>query len=142
MIQALHALLGRTTSTSATTTTTNNARSTLKVTMLYGSKTSDDILGKELLDQWAQDYPDQFQLVHILSDEPEASEWKGERGFIDRARIEQYFPKANDSTSKTLIFVCGPPPMYAALSGPRDDKDQVRGLLGDLGYTTEQVYKF
>ena len=134
MIQALHALLG------PTSTTVNNARAP-QVTMLYGSKTSDDILGQELLDQWAKDYPDQFQLVHILSDEPESSDWKGERGLIDRARIKQYFPKASDST-KTLIFVCGPPPMYAALSGPRDDKEQVLGVLGEMGYTTEQVYKF
>jgi cytochrome-b5 reductase len=127
MVQALHAILGQ-----------PNAP---KVTMLYGSKTSDDILGKELLEKWTADYPDQFKVVDILSEEPSDSDWKGEHGFIDKAKIKQYFPPAN-SPDKQLIFVCGPPPMYNALSGPRDDKDTVSGVLGELGYSAEQVYKF
>ena len=142
MLQALHAILGQPSSVK-----------TPKVTMLYGSKTSDDILGKELLDQWAKDYPDKFTLVHILSDEPDASPvWQGRpRGFIDRDRIVEHFPKVHNKNDdeddkvengKTLIFVCGPPPMYAALSGPREDQDQVFGVLGELGYAAHQVYKF
>lgn len=133
MVQALHAILG---------SNHQNNKKKIKVTMLYGSKTSDDILGRELLDRWAADYADQFQLVHILSDEPADSDWRGERGFIDQARIQKYFPAANASAEKLLIFVCGPPPMYAALSGPRDDQDAVSGVLGELGYSKEQVYKF
>lgn len=128
MVQALHAILGE--------------KHGPKVTLLYGSKTSDDILGHELLHRWAEDHPDRFALVDVLSDEPvENSDWKGERGFIDRARIERYFPRP-DSSDKFVIFVCGPPPMYEALSGPRDEKDQVSGVLGEMGYKPDQVYKF
>jgi len=133
MVQALHAILGQQPS--------SDAPDAAKVTVLYGSKTSDDILGKELLDQWAQDYPDQLTVVHILSDEPADSDWQGERGFIDEAKIAQYFP-APDSPDAQLIFICGPPPMYKALSGPRDEQDKVTGVLGAMGYSTEQVYKF
>jgi cytochrome-b5 reductase len=129
MIQALHAILG---------SQQENNRST-KVTMLYGSKVADDILGHELLHKWAKEYPNQLQVIDVLSDEPAGSEWKGARGYIDKAMVETYFPKP--SGSKFLIFVCGPPPMYNALCGPREEKE-VKGLLGDMGYKPEQVFKF
>lgn len=128
MIQALHAILG------------DKDKKQPKVTMLYGSKSSDDILGKEMVDAWAEN-SDSFELVHILSHEPEDSEWKGERGFIGKELISKLFPAA-DSGSKLQIFVCGPPPLYNALSGPREESDKVSGLLGEMGYQPNQVYKF
>ena len=42
---------------------------------------------------------------------------------------------------KGLVFVCGPPPMYAAICGPRD-ADGVTGLLGAAGYARSDVYTF
>ena len=127
MIQALHAILGSPDSAST------------KVTMLYGSKVASDILGLEILDQWSKDYKDRFEVVHVLSDEPtEGSTWTGLRGFINQAVVEQYIPPPS---AQPLIFICGPPPMYNALSGPREEKE-VNGLLGQMGYQTEHVYKF
>lgn len=134
MIQALHAILGDDAGKKRNKTT--------KVTMLYGSKTSDDILGAALLRNWAASFPDRFRLVDILSDEPADSEWSGERGFIDRAKLEQYLPSNTAAADQVMIFVCGPPAMYQALCGPRDEPDQVTGLLGAMGYGPSQVYKF
>jgi len=128
MIQALHAILG------------SSGSKKPVVTMLYGSRVSDDILGQELLHKWAAEYPDQFKLVDILSHEPADSDWKGERGFIDKACMEKYFPKPEDD--KFQIWICGPPPMYDVLSGPRTETDVVKGVLGEMGYSPEQVYKF
>jgi cytochrome-b5 reductase len=127
MIQALHAILG-------------DQSSKPKVTLLYGSKVKEDILGKELLFKWAEDHKDQFTLVNILSEEPKDSSWDGERGFVDKKMLEKYLPDGAQ-TKSILVFVCGPPPMYDSLSGPRDDKN-VSGVLGDMGFTSEQVYKF
>jgi cytochrome-b5 reductase len=134
MLQALHAcLVGH-------HATTNAAKQQQTVTMLYGSKTSDDILGKELLDKWAAEHSNQFQVVYVLSDEPDDSDWKGERGYITKELVEKYFP--SPSEDKAMVFICGPPPMYQALTGPRDEQNKVTGLLGEMGYTSEQVYKF
>lgn len=127
-IQALHAILG------------DKSSKTPRVTMLYGSKIAEDILGYELLHKWAEDYPDRFELVDVLSDEPEGTEWKGLRGYINKELVEKYFPKPSDSNFQ--VWICGPPPMYNALTGPREDKDQVSGLLGEMGYSPSQVYKF
>jgi len=133
MIQALHAILGAPSTTAKVP----------KVTMLYGSKTSDDILGQELLHKWSQEFAgdDRFKLLDILSHEPEDSDWKGERGFISKNLIAQHFPAASPNLNQK-IFVCGPPPMYNALCGPREEQDKVTGVLAELGYTAEQVYKF
>merc|ERR1711998_349286 len=108
MIQALHAMLG----------TQGDAS---QVSMLYGSRTSQDILAKETLDAWMSSFSERLKVTHVLSDEPEGSSWGGARGFITRELIEANFPKPD---SGCLIFLCGPPPMYAALSGPRDAPGQ------------------
>lgn len=126
-IQALHAILG-------------SEGKKPKVTMLYGSRVKEDILGRELLDKWAEEYADQFKLFHILSHEPEDSSWEGGRGFITREWIEKCFPSP-DKAHNCRVFVCGPPPLYNAICGDRSEKE-VGGVLGEMGYKPEHVYKF
>lgn len=128
MVQALHAILGSKTSTAQES-----------VSLLYGSRNSEDILGKDLLDLWASQ-EEKLSVTHVLSDEPEDSSYKGERGYINKELIQKHFPGPDEDN--IIIFVCGPPPMYNALCGPRDEKDSIKGLLGEMGYKPEQVYKF
>jgi len=126
-IQALHAMLGETDGSGPV------------VTVLYGSRVQEDILGDALLQEWAKNYPEKFTLVNVLSHEPEDSTWKGVRGHPNKALIEEHFP--NPDEKDIQIFICGPPPMYNALSGPREEKE-LGGLLKEMGYSAEQVYKF
>uniref|UniRef100_A0A7S4IVV7 Oxidoreductase FAD/NAD(P)-binding domain-containing protein n=2 Tax=Odontella aurita TaxID=265563 RepID=A0A7S4IVV7_9STRA len=108
--------------------------------MLYGSKISGDILGEEMLTKWTANYGDSFSVTHVLSDESESSEWKGERGYITEPLIREKLPSpvlGDDA----IIFVCGPPPMYEALCGPRGESE-IKGVLADMGYKKNQVYKF
>lgn len=152
MVQALHAILG-------------NPNDETKVTMLYGSQRSDQILCEQVLMDWAKKFPDRLEVVHVMSNEPEkatgivrssfrfvrkllgkvpginppaGSSWGGQEGFITKELIESKFPGPSTNTN---IFVCGPPPMYDALCGPRD-QDELTGALKDLGYSKEQVTKF
>lgn len=132
MIQALHAILG-------------DKDSDIKVVMLYGSQSEGDILGRELIDSWAAEYSDRFEVVHVLSGES-ASTWNGAKGFIDKDLITKHVIKGSisagpDAGEDVIFFVCGPPPMYDALCGPRNEKE-LTGTLLDLGYKKEQVYKF
>lgn len=42
-------------------------------------------------------------------------------------------------------MVCGPPPMYAAISGAKAKdytQGEVGGLLKDMNYTSSDVFKF
>ena len=62
-----------------------------------------------------------------------------ESGAIDKPKIEKYaFAPKND----TLLFVSGEHGMYAALCGPRSEKELKEGsTLHKLGYTTAMVSK-
>ena len=127
MVQALHAILGD-----------PNQDNGYTVDMLYGSRDSTDILGRELLDQWAENSNRRFRLTHILSGESAKSGWEGKTGHIDRAAIKEGLPGPDEDC---MIFVCGPPPMYDALCGPRGEPE-LSGVLADMGYRADQVYKF
>lgn len=126
MIQALHAILGDSTSEA-------------KVSMVYGSRVASDILGAEMLDKWAAEHS-RLSLTHVLSHEPEDSDWKGERGHMTKELLVKHLPSP-DLGDDVIVFVCGPPPMYTALCGPRDAKE-LTGILAEMGYSPEQVFKF
>jgi len=124
-IQALHAILG-----------TPDDKTT--VNLIWGNKTQDDILGKELLETWAAGSGGRLKVTHVLSMAENDASWTGEKGFITKELIQKNTPGPSDNP---LIFVCGPPPMYDALSGPRLEKP-ITGILADLGYTDTHVVKF
>jgi len=124
MMQALHPLLG-------------TVGDTTKVTLIFGNKEEKDILCKDLLDKWAADSGGRFSVVNVLSRCAADTTWQGPKGHIDRKLIE-----ANSApTASNYVVVCGPPPMYNALCGPREEQE-LTGLLKDMGYRADQVYKF
>ena len=142
MVQALHAVLGEATGGAGGA---RGAAPPCEVTVLYGSRHRGDILLRRQLDAWARAF-DRLTLVHVLSDEPARSRWRGARGMIDRDLIAAHCAPPIDArtgapAADVKVFVCGPPPMYAALCGPRDDPE-VSGVLAEMGYTSEQVVKF
>merc|ERR1719420_363960 len=90
MIQALHAVLG-------------NAEDDTKVSMLYGSQKSDQILAGEILARWQEDFPDRLSVTHVVSNEPEDSSWEGERGFITRDLIEKHLGFGPDDDASIFV---------------------------------------
>jgi len=128
MVQALHAILG-------------DEEKIIKNThLIYGSRSKDDILGKDMLDNWSTGHADKFSVTHVLSDEANEIGEGYKKGFINRALIESIAPPPS-AGSDVLIFICGPPIMYDILCGPRGE-EEITGVLGEIGYSTEQVYKF
>lgn len=73
-----------------------------KLTILYGSAKSDDIVLKNELEQLSSTCWD-IKIVHVLSDDPD---WPGKRGFIGKEMIKRY--SAKDCT----YMFCGPFAMY------------------------------
>lgn len=51
------------------------------IVILYGNKTEKDIIYREELKAISLAHP-HIHIVHVLSEEPEHSNWKGERGFL------------------------------------------------------------
>ena len=66
-----------------------------------------------------------------------------------RRRVRDCKCRFRDSKWRSLfLFVCGPPPLYKAVCGPKGTKDdpkaqgELGGLLKDMGYAEEAVFKF
>ena len=77
-----------------------------RLTILYGSVKSDDIVLRRELDMVCADCPD-IKVVHVLSDDPG---WEGEQGFITKDLIGKY-----SEPGSTYMF-CGPLAMYTFVS--------------------------
>jgi cytochrome-b5 reductase len=110
------------------------------VNLLLGNNTPDDILLRKELDEMVQKSEGRINVVHVLSALKDDDKWEGERGFVNLELISRYAPPPSDDT---MVFVCGPPPMYASLCGPRDVKEVAEGTaLHSLGYNSANVFKF
>lgn len=68
----------------------------------------------------------------------------GETGFITAPMISKLFPREEKEQEKVMAFVCGPPPQVKSIAGPKDGPRQgeLLGALMDLGYSSEEVFKF
>ena len=119
---------------------TKNPQDKTKVDLIYGSLTPDDILLKADLDKIAQEHKDQIK-IHYFVDKA-SDDWKGHTGFITKDFLKELLPAPS---ADAKIFICGPPPLYKALSGPKTcptDQGELTGALAELGYDKGHVFKF
>ena len=82
-----------------------------KLTVLYGSVKSDDIVLKDELDAICAECAD-VKVVHVLSGD---EAWQGEKGFITKELIEKY------STPDSTYMFCGPLAMFHFVSAALDE---------------------
>ncbi len=119
----------------------NNPDDKTKVTLVFGNITEQDILLKKEFDELENTYPQRFRAFYVLDKPPK--EWSGGSGFITQELLKTVLPEPKSENIK--VFVCGPPGLMGAISGnkksPRD-QGELTGILKELGYTPEQVYKF
>ncbi len=120
----------------------NNPDDRTKVTLVFGNVTEDDIL---LRREWAElenTYPQRFRAFYMLDKPPKG--WPaGGSGFVTKDLLKTVLPEPKEDNVK--VFVCGPPGLYKAISGPKvspTDQGELTGYLKELGYSKDQVYKF
>ncbi|KAI0076826.1 cytochrome-b5 reductase [Panus rudis PR-1116 ss-1] len=112
-----------------------------KFTLIFANVTPKDILLKEEFDSLKKKYPDTFNVVYTVDKaEPD---WKGPVGYVNKDLVQQHIAPASLG-EKVKIFICGPPGQVAALAGKKDGMKQgeLSGLLKELGYKEDQVFKF
>ncbi|KAF8899289.1 cytochrome-b5 reductase [Infundibulicybe gibba] len=119
----------------------SNKLNKTKFKLLFSNVTEKDILLKEEFDTLKKKYPNTFDVVYLV-DTPEG-EWRGPTGFISADVIKQHVGPAS-LQDKIKVFVCGPPGQVAAVAGEKAGMKQgeLGGILKELGYTEDQVYKF
>ena len=96
-----------------------------QLSLVYGSVSESDILLKARIDALAKKHASQFKVTYVLDKAPKG--WTGASGFITSALLkEKLAPPSGD----TMVIVCGPPGLMAAISGPKSP-DFTQGDLGD-----------
>ncbi|KAK9840785.1 hypothetical protein WJX81_004485 [Elliptochloris bilobata] len=111
-----------------------------EVSLIFGNQTEDDIILKKELDDMASKHKN-FKVYYIV-DKSKSKKWRGGVGYVTPEVVQEHLPPPSPDN---LILVCGPPPMMNAISGDKaKDKSQgeLSGILKQLGYTPEQVFKF
>ncbi|KAG6856343.1 hypothetical protein H0H87_005461 [Tephrocybe sp. NHM501043] len=137
-----------------------------RFTLLHASRTSADLPPPQLIDNlntFAAKNPDKFRLQLFLDSRegpsPPSHLPTPHIGRIEKPAIEQclglntrtpwwhrLFGKSESSkaTRKVLFLICGPDPMIAAVAGPFGrnlSQGPVGGVLGQMGFTSGEVYK-
>ncbi|RAL17577.1 cytochrome b5 reductase family protein [Aspergillus homomorphus CBS 101889] len=118
-----------------------NPEDKTKVTLVFGNVTEGDILLKKEFEELENTYPQRFKAFYVLDKPPK--EWTGGSGHINKELLKTVLPEPKEENIK--IFVCGPPGMYKAISGTKKspaDQGELSGILQELGYSKDQVFKF
>ena len=112
-----------------------------KVTLIFGNLTEPDILLKREFEDLENTFPNRFRAFYVLDHPPEG--WMQGKGHITKDLLKTVLPEPKEENLK--IFVCGPPGMYKAVSGNKKspaEQGELTGMLRELGYREDQVYKF
>ncbi|KAK4250775.1 NADH-cytochrome b5 reductase 2 [Corynascus novoguineensis] len=112
-----------------------------KVTLVFGNVSEDDILLKNELAGLENHNPRRFRAFYVLDNPPK--HWTGGQGYINKDLLKTVLPEPKNENIK--IFVCGPPGMMESISGNKkspNDQGELKGILKELGYSPDQVYKF
>ncbi|KAH9984045.1 ferredoxin reductase-like C-terminal NADP-linked domain-containing protein [Russula compacta] len=119
----------------------NDPANRTRFTLLYANVSEADILLRDELAALERAHPNTLRVVHTL-DKPPAG-WAGASGYVSRQLVSAHVPPA-ERGEKIKVLICGPPGQVNAVAGKKDGMKQgaVGGILKELGYTEDQVFKF
>ncbi|KAF5380312.1 hypothetical protein D9757_007946 [Collybiopsis confluens] len=119
----------------------SNPSNRTKFTLIFSNVTEADILLRSEFTKLKEKYPSKFDVVYSLDKPPK--DWTGLSGYVSKEVLEKHVAPASLG-EKVKVFICGPPGQVAALGGKKDGMKQgeLGGILKELGYTSDQVYKF
>lgn len=131
----------------------SNPEDKTRVTLVFGNLSAEDILLKPELEDLENTYPQRFRAFYTVDKPPADGSWQGGSGHINKELLKTVLPEpkstklggGGEKAEDLMVFVCGPPGMYKAISGAKKsptDQGELDGILKELGYAKEQVYKF
>lgn len=101
--------------------------SDLELTLLFSNVVEEDILLREKLDKFQEEYSTRFKAHYVLTNP--ADTWTELKGRIDKDKVGKYLPAP---ASTTQICVCGPVSMTNGMEL----------MLHEMGYTSEMIHLF
>jgi cytochrome-b5 reductase len=116
----------------------NNPEDKTNMTLVFGINTDADALFQEEFEAFKKQFPGRLNVVYTVSAPIEGSPFR--KGYVSKELLKEVAP--GPDVKDTKVFVCGPPPMEAALLGSGKFKGGQPGILEQLGYTKDQIFKF
>ncbi|KAG0305490.1 NADH-cytochrome b5 reductase [Dissophora globulifera] len=140
------------------TALTNPAKRT-KISLLFAAQSPEELYFKDELDQLAKSFSGQFTVRYAVDKAPPSEgDWSGHVGYVNQDMLRGLLPASNaisgatDATTsaaaqvtiKSVVLVCGPESMIRHVAGNRGASGQepIRGVLGEMGYKKDQVFRF
>lgn len=132
---------------------------TTELSFLYCNRTDRHVLLKGLFDDLARRHADRFKVYYAV-DKAVSKTWPHWEGYITKKMLAETMPGPKEE--KSIIMVCGPDhlinhvagvnmALLNEMSGSRKvqpttpniaNMTDLSGLLGQMGYDNEQVYRF
>ncbi|KAL3641326.1 Nitrate reductase [NADH] 1 [Castilleja foliolosa] len=86
--------------------------------VIYANRTEDDILLRDELDAWAEEYPERVKVWYVV-EKSVREDWKYSLGFVTEGIMREHIPAASEYS---LALACGPPPMLHFAVNPNLEK--------------------
>lgn len=124
--------------------------SQVRFVLLFCNKSVRDIFLIEELNKLEKEMGERLKVVHVISDlDISIKDLEKEFKHIEGGRINREVLVKHGiedlKNKRKLIYVCGPPGFMECVSGdktPKKEQGALSGLLKDLEFTEEDVYKF
>ncbi|RYC64134.1 hypothetical protein CHU98_g2092 [Xylaria longipes] len=113
----------------------SNPEDKTRITLVFGVNTDADVLLKSEFEDFERQFPTRFKAIYTVSNPVPGSPYP--KGYVTKELLSKVM-SGTPETENTKVFVCGPPAMENALVGSRKQP----GILGELGYTKGQIYRF
>lgn len=106
----------------------------VKISMFDSNRNQANILYKDEFDSWAK-LNQNLKIIYTITEEEAESlspsgspEWKGEKGWIDKAMLMRHLSK--DEWNNSVFYICGPPAMLNAMQ---------KLLLEQIGVSNDRI---
>ncbi|KAI1119955.1 oxidoreductase NAD-binding domain-containing protein [Nemania abortiva] len=113
----------------------HNPEDKTRITLVFGVNTDADVLLKPEFEDFERRFPNRFKAIYTVSNPVPGSPYA--KGYVTKELLSKVMTTTPE-TGGTKVFVCGPPAMENALVGSR----RQQGILGELGYTKDQIHRF
>lgn len=147
-------------STSLTSPSNPHEVDRTKISMLFCNRTENHILLKTLFEKLAADNPDRFKIKFCIDSALHPETWTGYTGYVTKQMIRDTMPAPDKK--KSIVLLCGPDHLLHHVAGTTHyalnqlssgkaiqpagadiaNLMDVGGILGSMGYTSDNVYKF
>lgn len=118
-----------------------NPEDRTKITLIFGVNSDVDVLFEPEFRELERKYPDRFKAVYTVSNPTSSTPFS--KGYVTKELLKAHIPGPDEQNIKVLF--CGPPAMEKAIAGSKGllglSQGGVGGILKEMGYSNEQVFK-